>query len=105
MLPREHRVRTWFFTSRRKPGFVIQKKEYTIKVYPKKGPVEVAVVIPKKVEKTAVSRNSLKRRIYNTFQSQIVNMTPAVYVVYVNKNTEDILSSLSETIQENFLDK
>ena len=105
MLSREHRVRTWFFTSRRKPDFVIQKKEYTIKVYSKKTSPQIAVVIPKKVEKTAVSRNTLKRRIYTTFQKHIIHMVPGVYVVYVHKNTTGVVESLSETIQESFLDK
>lgn len=106
MLPREHRVRTWFFTKRKKPVFVIQEPAFSIKKYflNTKQP-GVTVVVPKKTSSKAVRRNAIKRKVYNVFEQYIQQLPTGAYVVYVQKDVENIISLLEKAIQTNLLDK
>ena len=107
MLPWGNRVRSWFFTASRKPVFSINKKQFSVKIFEKKvEKPQIAVVVSKKIEKTAVKRNFLKRKTFNLFEKYIKNLPNAVYIVYLkNNNIDDLLKELEEVIKNNLLDK
>ncbi|HEC33030.1 MAG TPA: ribonuclease P protein component [Candidatus Kaiserbacteria bacterium] len=46
------------------------------------------VVVSKKIIKTAVARNLLKRRVYSVISHHLFNIKPGVYMVYIKKEAK-----------------
>jgi len=106
MFSRESRVGAWFFTKSRKPDFFYRLPSVALRVY-KNGPkLRIVVIISKKVLKTAVARNSLKRKIFGFLEKYKKNLRPAIYIVYPQKGflEEEIKKELQIIIEEKFLD-
>jgi len=90
MLPRKNRVRSEFFAKREKLLFVINSSSALVRVYRSVGAgFRVGVIISKKIEKKAVSRNSIKRQIYRIFENYKNKLFPYTYIVSVKKKTND----------------
>ena len=107
MLPPKNRVRSEFFAKREKLLFVIDSPYALIRAYKSVGSeFNVGVIIPKKVERKAVSRNSIKRQIYRIFENHKSKLFPHTYIVSVKKKINDNLwfVELEEELKK-FLDK
>jgi len=84
MLPKQNRATTRQVQSTITKGTSKHSKNFSIRFITKESPTTVAVVISKKVEPTAVGRNSLKRRIRNVIRS-LPLIDQKVFTVYVKK--------------------
>ena len=107
MLPRKNRVRTEFFAKREKLLFVIDSPSALVRVYKGTGSeFKVGVIISKKIEKKAVSRNSIKRQIYGIFEKYKNKLFTYTYIVSIKKKTNNKWQfvDLDEALKE-FLDK
>lgn len=94
MLPSKNRVKSGFFDEKKKPVFVKTNDSVSIKVY-KSDDLRASVIVPKKVLKNAVDRNTLKRKILPKTRS-LPNNT---YLIYVKKdNLKEILDAISHIV-------
>ena len=67
---------------------------------------QIAVVIPKKIEKTAVKRNHLKRKIFSLFEKFEAQLPNFIYIIYLkNNNKESLLKNIEVVIKNKLLDK
>jgi ribonuclease P protein component len=64
---------------------------FSLVVYSKSEGVAVAVVVSKKISKSAVVRNTVRRRFYSLFEPCLKNMHPATIIVYPKQ--ESVTSS------------
>ena len=63
-----------------------------------RGFTRVGVVVSKKVEKTAVGRNRIRRRIYEAVRLKLPKKTDYVFVVYSKKLAKIPFNELEETL-------
>ena len=59
--------------------------------------LKVSVVVGKKVAKSAVKRNTIKRRVYATLRKMIVGQHQGVVIVVVKPNFSTLPRKMSET--------
>lgn len=50
---------------------------------------KITVIVSKKIIKTAVSRNRLKRRIYSIMQEHLSHMQSGIYMIYIKKESKN----------------
>lgn len=96
MLPRESR-----FSFRNKlPKNVFHSQSFTVRYQENNKGLAVAVVVSKKVDKRAVIRNKIKRRLIGIIQKEIKTDTPVSLVFYVKKQALNESSNLGEEIKK-----
>ncbi|MCI5108670.1 MAG: ribonuclease P protein component [Candidatus Pacebacteria bacterium] len=81
MLPSKNKIKSGFFKENKKPDFIKQTDSVSMKVYKTKK-MGVSIITPKKIAKTAVERNSIKRKIFPLFKSVPKN----TYIIYIKTN-------------------
>lgn len=101
MLSREHRVRTSVFSRNEKPDFLYNLPSLTIKGYKNKDKNQFAVVIPRKNTKTAVERNSIKRKVFGLVEEHINQPPFSTYIIYPKKKSS--LDEIKKDLKDFFL--
>jgi len=94
MLSRSHRLSTAQFNQVIKGGKIFHSPLFRMQVLEAgKGPVHIAAVVPVKIGKTAVIRNSLRRKTYETVRPLILSIKDGLNVILFAK-TIDMTSAL-----------
>jgi len=99
MLPQKNRISRKDFPAHKAQGFPNQQVRalgvklfsplFTAVFYKGEGESRVSVVVSKKTSKTAVSRNSMRRRFYELLAPFLKGLTsPSTIVVYPKKEAE-----------------
>ena len=65
MLPKGKRLNTALFKKVIETGKIFHSEAFTIRSIKDKGPLRISVSVPKKIAKTAVMRNKIRRRVYS----------------------------------------
>lgn len=82
------------------PGNVFHSQSFTVRYQENNKGLAVAVVVSKKVDKRAVIRNKIKRRLIDIVAKEIKTDTPASLVFYVKKQALNESSNLGEEIKK-----
>ncbi|MEK7538715.1 MAG: ribonuclease P protein component [Patescibacteria group bacterium] len=82
MLSKKNRISRKDFPASNVRGFRVFSPLFSLVVYTKSEGVHIAVVTSKKISKSAVVRNTLRRRLYALLEPQIKNLRSATVVVY-----------------------
>lgn len=90
MLPRKKRVNKAYFKDLR--GSTTHSLSFaSLRILPRNGESKVSFVVSKKVAKTAVLRNTLRRKGYGLIEKVITHIKPnAVYIFYPKKEMVDL---------------
>jgi ribonuclease P protein component len=92
MLPRKQRIRKNSFRDLLGGGRSATSGPLTVRVYGglKSETAQVAVIVSKKIAKTAVLRNKMRRRVYSALRPLISTLKSNRYLVYSKKEILDI---------------
>ena len=82
MLPKKNRLSRKNFPASNVRGFRVFSPLFSLVVYPKSEGIYIAIVVSKKISKSAVVRNTIRRRFYALLESEIKGLRPATVVVY-----------------------
>lgn len=87
MLHRIHRLTTAQFDEIMKRGRVTHSPLFTVRAceFPGSGPSRIGAVAPAKIAKTAVSRNALRRKIYESVRSLLSELKPDLSIAVFTK--------------------
>lgn len=86
MLPSSQRLTTQTYTPIALRGMPFHTKSILFKLSkPQQGQIKCAVTVSKKIAKTSVARNQLRRRIYSVLSSLLPSITPGVQMVVIAK--------------------
>ncbi len=85
MLPRKNRISRKDFPTDSRQGFRVFSPLFSGAIHPSTDGVRVSVVVSKKTAKTAVVRNSLRRRFYEALTPYIKNLSREVFIVFYPK--------------------
>lgn len=92
MLPQKNRISRKDFPGHKVQGFRVFSPLFSAVFYKvlDKNVTEsrVSVVVSKKTAKTAVSRNTLRRRFYELFAPHLAGINPTTIVVYPKKEAQ-----------------
>ena len=94
MLPRSKRVSIHRFLEVIKKGEIIHSSFFTMRFVKTLSKSRFAVSVPKKVAKTAVERNKIRRRVYTVLNGLIPQLEHGNYVVLIMKSGSEKLSIL-----------
>ena len=95
MFKKSRRVQKQLFPHILKKGKVYYSKHFTFRIVQKQGNREekVSFVVSKKVERSAVRRNQLKRRFYHALKENLVVLSSFIGVFFVKKGVRLLLFS------------
>ncbi len=102
MLPKSRRLSTKQVKSVVEKGRMLHSPFFAIRAINIDKPSSFSVSVSKKVAKTAVLRNSIRRRVYSAVSKVINDVNPGQYVFLMAKNgiekrsLEEILSEIKE---------
>ena len=106
MFKKSSRVQKQLFPHILKKGKVYYSKHFTLRIVQKQGNREgkVSFVVSKKVERSAVRRNQLKRRLYHALKENLVVLSSFIGVFFVKKGAHllsfsDIKNELAELLE------
>ncbi|MHB1117972.1 MAG: ribonuclease P protein component [Minisyncoccota bacterium] len=85
MLPKKNRIPRKDFPADRRQGFRVFSPLFSGVVYPSSYGVRVSVVVSKKTAKTAVVRNTMRRRMYAAITPFLKRFPRDVFVVLYPK--------------------
>ena len=85
MLPRSKRLTVSLFTNALANGKVVHSTLFTARIAKNPGPTRFSAVISKKITKTAVERNKLRRRIYSAVASFGAKISKDHHVILLAK--------------------
>lgn len=94
MLPRSKRVSIHRFLEIIKKGEVIHSSFFIMRFVKTVSKSHFAVSVPKKVAKTAVERNKIRRRVYSVLKNLIPRLKHSNDVVLIMKGGSERLSIL-----------
>lgn len=93
MLSRSNRISKKLFPNT-STGKVFSNNDFSLRLLVKNGSTEefkASVVVSKKVAKTAVKRNLLRRRIYSVIQKERANIPKGLkFVIYAKAGSADL---------------
>jgi ribonuclease P protein component len=99
MLPKKKRLDTKRFDEIIASGRNISAGAFYLKAL-KSDTLRFAVVIPKKMAKSAIKRHLLKRRVFNSIKENKTLFPSGDYIVFANKEvTEMDMSQITENIK------
>jgi ribonuclease P protein component len=87
MLGQAHRLRRALFSSLEKGQKMANNRAFSLK----KGPastVRVGVTVSKKVAKSAVTRNTVRRRVYAVVRALMPKLKPGLYLIVAQRGAE-----------------
>ena len=102
MLPRPKRLSTALFKGVIGEGRSLHSPLFVIRVLKLSGPSRFSVSVPKKIAKTAVLRNKIRRRIYSALEPLFPNIKADIHGVFIVKPT--ILTASFEEISKGIKD-
>ena len=85
MLPASKRLSVPLFATVLAKGSIVHSPLFTARIMKTAGPSRFSAVISKKIAKTAVERNKLRRRIYSGVGSLIAKLKPGFHVLLMAK--------------------
>lgn len=94
MLPKKNRISRVHFPTKSIHGVRVFSPLFSLVLYRKDNDVCASVVVSKKIAKSAVTRNMLRRRIYTLFEPYIKKLKPVMLVLYPKR--EALTSSFLE---------
>ena len=103
MLPKSKRLTTATFKRVIEKGQSFHGPFFVVRKYIVSGPSRFAVSVPKKVAKTAVSRNKIKRQVYSAVKSMETNISSDVNVTIIAKVGADSFDDLVKEIEQVFV--
>ena len=105
MLPRSKRLTTALFTEVMTQGKILHSPFFTIRLMKTATTslkeTRFSVVVSKKIVKTAVERNKIRRRVYSIVRASIGKISPGFHIVLLAKQPllkakiQDIATDLS----------
>lgn len=103
MLPKSKRLSTEAFKEIIEKGQSIHSPFLIVRTIPKEGPSRFAVSVPKKVAKLAVTRNKIRRQVYEVIAK--LSVKPGYKVVIIAKAGLDKLdyTSLTQELSKAFV--
>lgn len=100
MLPKKHRIKKSTF-----PTFVGKGRSFFVEILTMRAvsdgsqaPARASVVVSKKVAKSAVQRNLIKRRVYAVLHTYMSTIKPGLSLVLYPKNT--IIKTSFKTLKD-----
>lgn len=87
MLRRANRISRRLFDTLR-GGRLIKSPTLSGRIYPGTSPI-FAVVVSKKIARSAVKRNTLRRKVYTALLPHILELKPGAYVLFPDKALVD----------------
>lgn len=109
MLPRTHRISRKEFPAHTRQGFRVFSPLFTLVAYrplTESSPSQVSVVVSKKIAKTAVARNRIRRRFYALMELHLKKFSrPATIIIYPKVEAEKVPFALLKTEMEQTLRK
>ncbi len=95
MLPKKNRIpRKDFPSSSQRKANRFSSLLFSGNIYPHQGDTRVSVVVSKKIAKTAVTRNKIRRRFYSAVSPFIKDSREISIVIYPKIKTEEAPFSL-----------
>ena len=86
MIPSKQKVSTGLFKVVLEKGINFKSESFSLKVLPlAKGTARFSVVVPKKIEKSAVGRNTIKRRVYRVIRPILSLAKPGSVCIFFIK--------------------
>jgi RNase P protein component len=102
MLPKDNRTTKELFQKILKDGRAISGNIFLFKYIP--GPLKISFVAPKSMAKTAVRRNSLRRKGYNAFRALVPTVKVSGVFFYRKEakspTTEDIKADIESILKK-----
>ncbi len=105
MLPSSKRLSTALFKEVITKGKHLHSPLFVLRAIKTEGLSRFSVSVPKKVAKTAVLRNKLRRRFYSALNPLFVEIKPGIHGVFIVKETilKAHFKSLSTELREFFV--
>ncbi len=70
--------------------FKLNTKNFFIRATSSSGNARAAVTVSKKVSKSAVTRNKIRRRVYSALRGQMTKLSPNMYLIVAKPGSEKI---------------
>lgn len=104
MLPKKNRIKRKDFPSSQRQANRISSPLFSGNIYRCQGNTQVSVVVSKKIAKTAVARNKIRRRFYSAVSPFIKDSRGVFIVLYPKIKTEEVSFSLLKSEIERMFD-
>ncbi len=85
MLPKKNRVSRKDFPVRNRQGFRVFSPLFSVTIYQSEDSIKASVVVSKKIAKTAVDRNYLRRIFYEAVSEYIKGSSKKALIVFYPK--------------------
>lgn len=88
MLPKNNRLKKEEVAEILKKGRVLSSPFFRVKYIASRKEIKASGVVSKKISKSAVKRNALRRKIYNVVSSKITELKGVSMVIFLQKTPE-----------------
>ncbi|HEY4503562.1 MAG TPA: ribonuclease P protein component [Candidatus Paceibacterota bacterium] len=105
MLPNQKRLTTTLFKDTIDGGMTYHSSLFILKLLKTIGPSRFSVSVPKKVAKSAVERNKIRRRVYSAIRILYPKIKEGFYGVFISKDSIKKASfiEISSILEQSFV--